>query len=315
MKILAYQISGQTVGIDIDHWLVDDLNGNEPFTIIQDVDPIPSGYTDISSITSWGNWGEEIHPDVDRMVIRKEIKNFLTPEQQTGNTTGLTEQELEIIQEYKLDDYYLLYDYYERIPDDIDCSEPPFDLNYDILGLHKKKYFVKGELKKIEYYGEYDFYTDNYQNLLVHEDRTYYRINEMVYRREMDICWHLNNGLSGATKHTTKYYTQEESIMAGERRRRNIISSLKISLVGLIMQTSGVTQTEAQNLGFGFLTEYADAIDVYIEGALQFLYDAVLNDTNHSWLDNEIANTGGLTVRQYLYSELQLDYTINNTYV
>jgi hypothetical protein len=322
MKLLAYTIDGEKIGVDITSWNKDILNGNEVFLAIEDGVSIPSGYSDISSITNWDSFGGAAHSldtnenlDLTEIQIRNEIKKLLTPEQSTGNTSGLTQSEISILQEYNLDSYYTLYDYFETLPYYVDPSKPPYDYDYDILGLHKKRHFDKGELYKVEYYGDYDFVTDTYSKLLVHEDRTYYRINEMVHRREMNICWHLNNGLSGATKNTTKYYTRQESIVAGERRRRHIISGIKVNTLGLIMMTSGVTQLEAQNLGFAFLTQYADAVDVYIEGALQFLYDAILNDSDHSWLNNEVPNAGGLTIRQWMYNEVLLDYTINNTYV
>lgn len=315
MKLLAFILSGQTLGVDIESWNVTQLSGNIPFTIINDNDSIPSGYTDISSIENWSKFSSGIIDNFYYMSTRNEIQKLLSPEVATGNTSGLTSSELAVVQEYNLDRYYILYDYFEKLPENVDVKEPPVDFNYDILGLHKKRIFNKGELYRVEYYADYDFTNERYDKLILHEDRVYHRINEMVYKRDMEIFWYLNNGLSGATKQTVKYYTQEESTVVGERRRRNIISSQKINIVGLIMQTSGVTLTEAQNLGFEFLSQYSSAIDVYIEGALQFLYDAILNDTNHLWLNNIIPNTGGMTIRNYIYSQVLLDYTINNTYI
>jgi len=48
--LLAYQISGQTVGIDIQSWNNDDINGNQPFIVINSGDTIPNNYIDISTI-------------------------------------------------------------------------------------------------------------------------------------------------------------------------------------------------------------------------------------------------------------------------
>lgn len=313
MKLIGYQISGQTVGVDINQWSVNDLNGNEPFSIINDSDAVTSGYTDISSITSWGYWGEEIDPKLTHMDIRNEIKVLLTPAQLSGNSSGLTSEEILVIEEFKLDKYYSLYDYFNTLPNDINVENPPVDLNYNILGLHKKREFNKGELGNVEYYGEYDFTNNVYSNLILHENRTYYRINGMVYLRDMNICWHYNDFTSGGTKNTTKYYTQEESIRVGERRRENVISTLKIEVIGLIMITSGKTQQEAEGLGFLFLTDYSVEIDIYISGVESLLKDVFTDDTNHDWLNNEIPNAGGLTIRQYLHDSISIDYTINNT--
>lgn len=321
MKLLGYQISGQTVGIDLDGWIDSDLNGNQPFLGISDDATVPSGYTDISSIVNWGKFGGSAycpmkgHLELDDLEVRKEIKSFMTLPQKTGDTTGLTVEEIETIKDYNLDDFFTIYEFFDHLPENTDVQAPPVDLDYNIMGLHKKRYFSKGELYKIEYYGYYDFATDHYAYLVLHEDRTYHRINEMVYRRELDICWHTNLNVSGSTKHTEKYYTQAESFAVGERRRRNCITNLKIGAVGLIMAVSGVSQLDAEQIGWAFLDEFQSEITVYVEGAQQFLLNAIATTTNHPWLDGTPAMLGGATVRQYLYSELDIDYTINNIYM
>ena len=198
--------------------------------------------------------------------------------------------------------------------DDADYYSPPLDINYNILGLHKKRHFNKGELYKVDYYGNYNFSADTYSDLILHEERTYYRINELVYKREMDICWHLSDGSSGSTKHTTKYYTKEDSYKAGERRRRNCITTLKIGTVGLIMNLSGVTQLEAEEIGLPFLNEFNVELGAYVEGAEELLFDALMTTTNYDWLDGYPPMLGGaITIRQYLYDQISIDYTENNT--
>lgn len=320
-QLLAYQISGQTIGIDIETWNDVDLNGNKAFLAIDDGASIPTGYTDISSIINWGFFGSSTccpttgnDLELSEMYIRQQIKELLTHAQLTGNTSGLTAQEIEIVKDYKLDSFYQLYEYFEHLPEGTDVQATPVDLEYNILGLHKKRYFTKGELNKVEYYGNYDFATDTYSMLVLHEDRIYHRMNEMVYKRELDICWHLNDASSGATKHTEKFYTQSESFAVGERRRRNCITNLKIETVGLIMMASGVTQQEAEQIGWSFLEEFNTEITVYIEGAEEQLKTGIMTTTNHDWLDWDIPGAGA-TVRQYLYNGINIDYTENNTYV
>jgi hypothetical protein len=195
-------------------------------------------------------------------------------------------------------------------------STAPYDLDYNILGLYKKRYFDKGELQLIEYYGEYDPITKQYDQKCVCEHRTYYRINEMVYRREMEINWILADGTTGATKQGTKYYTPEESIVAGERRRSQVISSLKTAVVGLIMAVSGLTQQEAEEGGKPFLSYYAGEINAYISGYEDDLKNAIMTTTNpdFDWLDAPIDQNGTL-VRHYVYNEINIDYTINNIYM
>lgn len=52
-QLLGYQISGQTVGVDLDEWSSLDLNGNLPYLIIISGETIPNGYVDISTIVNW----------------------------------------------------------------------------------------------------------------------------------------------------------------------------------------------------------------------------------------------------------------------
>ena len=193
-----------------------------------------------------------------------------------------------------------------------DFSVAPYDLNYDVLGFHKKRTFNKGEIKTVEYYGSYDFTGQTYTDLIVKETRTYYRINQMLNRRHLYIEWYLCDGTVGAIKETWKYYTPEESMAAGERRRRNVISTLKIETIGLIMQASGLTQSHAEQVGWEFLKEFNYEIDQYVEGVQDLLKNAIMTTQNHGWLDWEIPNTGGITVRMYLYDSINIDYTENN---
>ena len=323
MKLIAYKIGGQIVGIDLNGWTDSDLNGNHAFLSIGHDDPTPSGYTDISSIVNWDAFGGSaycpktgVHLELSDMKIRTEIMENLTDAQLSGNTSGLTTQEIEVLKKYKLDWYYKLYEQFDHLSYDVNVQNSPVDINYNLLGLHKKRYFNKGELYKVEYFKNYNFITDTFSDLVLHEERSYHRFNEMVHRRELNICCHLNTGISGATKQTTKYYTQEESFAAGERRRRNCITNLKIGAVGLIMDLSGITQQAAEEIGWAFLGEFNNEITVFIEGAEQILKDALLATTNHDWLDGKPSKLGYFyTIREYLYGEINIDYTENNTYL
>lgn len=93
-KILAYQISGQTLGVDLFSWNVNDLNGNDPYKIISSGDTIPSGYTDITSIENWDKIGEIIANDY--LVIKLGIKDIVD----TKGWTGLTNIEKDIVIKY-----------------------------------------------------------------------------------------------------------------------------------------------------------------------------------------------------------------------
>ena len=54
-NLFAYNISGQTVGVDINAWWPEDLNGNESFVLVSG--QTLSGYTNITSIENMGSIG------------------------------------------------------------------------------------------------------------------------------------------------------------------------------------------------------------------------------------------------------------------
>jgi len=91
-QLLAYQINGQSVGVDISTWNTADLNGKQPFKIIKTGDTVSSGYVDISSIVNWDAFGENAANDY--MVVRFEIRDLCRAKGWTGLTN--TEKDLAI---------------------------------------------------------------------------------------------------------------------------------------------------------------------------------------------------------------------------
>jgi hypothetical protein len=90
--LLAYQISGQTVGIDIESWNDADLNGNPAFQIILSGQTMPVGYADIDEIVNWDKFGLQVANDYS--VVKFEIKDIVTLKGWTGLTN--TEKDLAI---------------------------------------------------------------------------------------------------------------------------------------------------------------------------------------------------------------------------
>jgi hypothetical protein len=94
-KLLAYQINGnEIIGIDTNTWYDSDLNGNEPFIIINSGDTIPSGYTDITSIENLDKFGLNIANDY--LVIKFEIRDIAN----TIGWSGLTDSEKDLAIKY-----------------------------------------------------------------------------------------------------------------------------------------------------------------------------------------------------------------------
>jgi len=207
--------------------------------------------------------------------------------------------------------YYKVYDYMDNI-DYSDYKISPININFNILGLNKLRTFNKGELNLIEYYGNVTT-GGTYQDLVLTENREYFRKNRMVYKRKLDIFWYYNDETTGVTKTTLKHYSDEESIKLGETRRRNVISDLKIGTIGLIQLISGLSQTDATMVGMVFLSKVTNEITQYIEGIEDPLKTFIMSYSGSDclWLDAEIPNTGGLLVRQYLYNAINIDYSDN----
>ena len=211
--------------------------------------------------------------------------------------------------------YFKIYDYVQQA-EPRDFKAAPYDLNYNILGLHKKRDWSKGQINYIEYYGSYDPSTNTYDDLVVKEYREFYRINEFLNRRKIKVDWYMSDGSIGASKDNIwKYYTPAESLKAGEIRRRNVISNLKIVSVGIIMQAYQMGQIDAEKEGHKFLEEFSTEIAQFIEGAQDPLKTAVLTTSNHPWLDAPLDPSSGFLARHYIHNEINIDYTENNVYM
>lgn len=176
------------------------------------------------------------------------------------------------------------------------------NVNYDILWLKKERTFEKWELKKVEYYEDWNE-TDWYVNLIVKEDVVYNRDeNGYIDTRDKTIT-RINEDETEDQdiKQTKKKYSPSESVKAGERKRANMLSDAKIATIGLIAQTTPCDITTAETMGMPFIVSVDTEMSLYEKWVKQPLLDSITNDTTHTRLDNDI---GGITIRQYLLSEL-----------
>lgn len=108
MKLYAYVINGQVVGVNLTSWLVGDLLGNPPFKVGTIV---PVGYTEITSAENWDLYGENC---LDYIFVRYWIQTLLipiaNPSYPTINFSGwnnLTASQKEIMARYVLAPYSL----------------------------------------------------------------------------------------------------------------------------------------------------------------------------------------------------------------
>lgn len=310
MKLCAYTINGNKIGIDILSWTSNDINNSDPFLILNDSDTVPNNYVDITSIENWYNFS----PD-DKVGAMQIIDSSISI-----GYNNLSSAEKTIVDE--LSYYYLIYKYIydinnktninlKAIPDiSYSLNEAPYNLDYDVVGLHKRQYFVKGELLKVEYYGQYDPIAKTYADLCVKEDRVYNRQDAFLYNRTMTISWYKSDGTIGGTKNTVKYYNTFDAIIAGNERRENIIDEMKIVVVGLIQMTEQIDMLSAQVIGLQFLASISDNITLYVKGNDGILIQQVANDTQFDFLNNVIsmAGTNAYTIRDYVMDALTIDY-------
>ncbi len=155
--------------------------------------------------------------------------------------------------------------------------EDPTIIDYDIMGFHKKRTIVFGELIKVEYYESYD--GNNYSNLIVEETREFTRdVNTgLVQHRTQSSKWYLTDNTVGLIKNTIKYYTLEESIQEGIDRRSNVIAKAK----------SYVLVKIGQSYSFDLLTSVKNEIQYFYDGHTQPLRDAI-NISSKPYLNQTI---------------------------
>lgn len=106
MKLLAYTINGETVGIQVLTWSDADLNGNKPWLSIPDNDPVPPGYVDVTSIENWNGVGRAFK---DYLYCRDRIQELVIAIVQPdySNWNGLTLAQKQVACEYVLAPYVL----------------------------------------------------------------------------------------------------------------------------------------------------------------------------------------------------------------
>lgn len=154
--------------------------------------------------------------------------------------------------------------------------DSPELLDYDILGYHKKRTIISGELRTVEYYKYFDGI--NYSDLVVKESRTYIRDSiDIVQSRILNVDWYLEDNTIGCTKSNIKYYSPEEAIQEGIDRRTNMISFAKTVLLAELARKVGVPRN--QEYSFDLLLNVKTQMEYFVQGYTQSLRDAIANST------------------------------------
>jgi len=156
--------------------------------------------------------------------------------------------------------------------------DDPSQIDYDILGLQKKRTIIKGELRSVDYYNSYIVSSQTYSDLVVSEYRDYIRDDiGLAQSRVLTSNWLLNDGTTGLTLTFQKHYTPEEGIQEGIDRRGNMIAFAKTALLNGLAATVGIPTN--QTYAFDLLTSVRTQMDYFTQGYTQPLRDAISGST------------------------------------
>ena len=215
------------------------------------------------------------------------------------------------------------------------------------MKLHRVPFAENGELKTITYYKDVqlDKITGDktYLNPCVYKTLEYVRVGGYLFNRTATLYWYDVDGEKDINniKVMTTYYNNEEAIEGGKKQRNYIVNNLLINVVGLLMQTEGITIDEADEIGSAYVGFLGVNVDNYLKGYMTTLLEIVLTETDHktgityfypttcvhdnklykckdaatgefdadlwdmgcdfTWLNNVIPGSG-ITIRQYVYS-------------
>jgi hypothetical protein len=251
-----------------------------------------------------------INPDLSNVegVPRKYWK-LEYPSGGTDGTAGIfqpdpvvveMDQSEKVIVNYNIEKYYKIYDYIET--KEYDPQKPPYELDYNILGLFKKRTFNQGELNTIEYYGSFD--GANYDILVVKEERFYYRVSGWVVYRDATITWYWVDGTPGEQKVSRKWYTQKEGVEEGITRRNNLLNQVKVDTIGIIAMVEQLPPLVAEEPAKMILRQLDTELGLYIEGDIMPVVNKI-KDMSSARLDYFVPGTGNtLRLRDYILMKI-----------
>ena len=343
LNIFAYNVSGQTVGIDTSVWDELDLNGNSPF--ITSASTTLSGYSNISSIQNWDEFGNSA--GLRHCKIRSEIKDIY--DANTGTTwSAYTVDDQKVLSKYFLVDkslrdevltneeqeeynHYKLYDFLsDDVHESMGAENPktaPKSIDYkkDLsVRLHPDYKFDRfGFLTGCTYYENlevsydaYGFTVFTYDNPVLNYDAVYaFADNGYVSTRSVVRRWYKMDGtLSEDSKDTFKVYTPMVARDEARTRRKNLINNLLVNAVGLFIMTSNdlsnVLEAEADALPL--LKDINSALSAYYEfgtkldaqgNPCQLIQEIAVHP--YARLDNFVPGTSNtVTIRMYILNGL-----------
>ena len=206
---------------------------------------------------------------------------------------------------------------YRYLPEgDWDKLAPPMSANYRTgldRRLERKTARELGDVVSVEYFGGATFNADgskSFTDRVLVEEYVWTRDPPGTLSRDITIRWDLEDGSTHAETTTmTRMYSPDERMLAGERRRKSIITDLKVYVGGVLVatqvddKTDGAKIEAALDLGRAFIRDYSFQIANYEMASDQSLFAAIASDTAHEWLD---VTTNGGTVRDAMLAAINI---------
>lgn len=166
-----------------------------------------------------------------------------------------------------------------KITNDFNIQDPKI-VDYDILGYHKERVFVSGELTQVNYYRFCDEITRIFSDKVIEENRTYLRNTIGIpYKRFLTIKWLREDGTIGVIiENRPKFYSLIDSLQETESRRENSILEVKEYLFGYLLQANNFDENNTLLQSAEILSAIgANNILTYVKGEGNSLNTAIQN--------------------------------------
>lgn len=196
--------------------------------------------------------------------------------------------------------------------DDFDKEAPPLSVNY-VNGLDVRlepiMSMIRGRVTRVEFHAAAALDGAGEKvgsDLVVSEDFVYQNDAAGLARaRTQTITWYRSDGQPCAVvKSRVKLYNNTESRSEGRRRRRNIVDSLSIKVVGMLAATETAGDVgQAIAIGTSYMAALELEVAKYIELSDKDLADTIATDLATTWLNNLVDASGG-RVRDVIALEL-----------
>jgi len=320
----------------------DTISGIFPYQYASNV--TISGWTNISSIENWSEFGE--YSGMKHYDIRLEIKEIY----ETSSWSACTVDEQKIIsslflvdkdkrdevltqEEQDINNHFMIYhfisdDVVERMGE-INFFTTPKSINYKMdlsIRLHPELFFSdEGWLVKVIYYEKliitldnYGFRVFNYTTPVVKYDANYVvDFDGYVTERVITRVWaRMCGGWDEDVKTSIKFYEPVLARVEGVKRRRNLINNLLISTIGLIIITEPTLNnvSDAETHAIPFMHEMEAAIGAYYESGSKKDINGnpcamveIITSSTYGPLDNFVPGTDDtVTIRMYLLSKINI---------